>query len=1217
VSLQGLTQVITGSAAYQQLLARARAGQSPRALGLPRTARAVMVAGLQQLGCPIVYVTSSVESSRMMADALSQLSLNNQMPMRFTEPNTAFYDTVAPVRDVITQRSMVLAELTSANNPPAARPPSLIVTGPRALMQPTMPAKRFKLLTRVIKRDDTLSLETMIGHWVRMGYENEQVVDRVGTFSRRGGIIDVWSPAHPSPVRIELFGNVADSIRTFDPGTQRSGAALNSVTIAPMDVTEEIRDQKLEIEDTQSPSLPSPIAHLQSLIDYLPDNALLIIDDEEELRNTWHGLEERAQRERETMLQSLEAEGQALQAEASLPYLTWDQFKGFIEKVNVLVLGQPDDGMLSAHPLAGQFKQPPHFAGQLTPLLDYLKATLSNRDAASRQSIVIVSRQSARLSELWSERNSALAAAPALDEQPQGGLHFVVGALPSGFVFGADDERQTTDINGNPPSSIILLTDAEIYGNVRPEWFMRGRARKAAPERAFADWQAGDAVVHEDYGIGIYRGLVKLTVAPTATLPRDAAEGANEREYLLLEYQDADRLYVPLHQLDRVTRYVGADDETPKLDKLGSGQWEKARQKAAGAAADIARDLLKLYAEREMVTRPPFSKDTPWQIELESSFPFIETDDQLRAIQDVKRDMEKANPMDRLVVGDVGFGKTEVALRAAFKAVQDGKQVAVLVPTTVLAQQHWNTFSRRLEAYPMHIDMLSRFRTAAEKKEVYAGLADGTIDIVIGTHGLTGKDVKFKNLGLLVIDEEHRFGVKAKEKLKQLRTEVDVLTLTATPIPRTLYLGLSGVRAISRIETAPAERLPIISFVGAWDDVVVQQAIRRELDRDGQVFFVHNRIQTIYLLEQKLRRLVPEATLMVAHGQMEERELSRIMNRFSDGKVNVLLCTNIIESGLDIPNANTILIDNADHFGLAELYQLRGRVGRSTIQAYAYFLHDRKGRMTEEARARLETLRESAGIGAGYSISMRDLELRGAGDMLGAKQSGHIASVGFDLYSRLLSREVSVLRALRDGMPMPPDAPKPVTIDLPLTVGLPENYIGDTQLRVQLYRRAASLDSEEKIRLFEEELEDRFGKLPAPARNLTYQLRLKLAAANLGIQGISTDGNRFTIRAEAFQRMNPARLQRMLGSDALIGKHQVSFLRSGTPEKWKERLMDVVKKLAEMAEQTVPPKPASAPRPATQVLEALENGEDADEDVGEDAAEEEDKLPPITQDVDW
>ena len=534
--------------------------------------------------------------------------------------------------------------------------------------------------------------------------------------------------------------------------------------------------------------------------------------------------------------------------------------------------------------------------------------------------------------------------------------------------------------------------------------------------------------------------------------------------------------------------------------------------------------------------------------------------------------------MDRLVVGDVGYGKTEVALRAAFKAVQDGKQVAVLVPTTVLAQQHWNTFTRRLASFPLRIEMHSRFRSTAEKKQILEKLENGQIDIIVGTHGLVSDKVKFKDIGLLIIDEEHRFGLTAKEKLKKLRTQVDVLTLTATPIPRTLYLGLSGVRAISKIETPPAERLPVISFVGTWDDVVVQQAIRRELDRDGQVFLVHNRIQTIDLLAQKLRRLVPEAEFAVAHGQMDERELAKIMTRFSDGSIDILLSTNIIESGLDIPNANTILIDRADHFGMAELHQLRGRVGRSTIQAYAYFLHDRRSPMTSEARERLETLRETGGVGAGYSISMRDLEMRGAGDMLGPKQSGHIASVGFDLYTRLLSHEVSKLRAMRDGTPLPAEPLRPVVIDLPLTLGLPESYINDEPLRVQLYRRVASLETDAQVQAFEEELADRFGKLPAPALNLTWQVRLKLAAARLGASSITSEGNKVTVRADAIERLVPQirALQKLLGADARIGNHQVTFLRQGTPEQWKHRLMETVRRLAGMVEALPPPPPPRA-----------------------------------------
>ncbi|RMG65266.1 MAG: transcription-repair coupling factor [Chloroflexi bacterium] len=1174
--LRGLTEVIAHASALEVLAAEIGSGRAPVSLGLPRAARPFVLAALQRhLQRPIVYVTSSVESSRIATDALSNLS--DAPPLHFAEPNTAFYDSVAPVREVIAQRSVVLATLSLR----ADHRPPLIVTSPRALMHPVLPPAAFAQNTRVIRRDAAIHLESALEHWVKIGYEGEPVVERIGAFSRRGGIVDVWSPAHPLPVRIELFGDIADSIRAFDPGTQRSSESLTQIVIAPLEIAE-IGSRQPETRH-QPPS-----GKLSSLLDYLDDRALLVIDDEEALREAWRTLEEKAQRERETLAES------GMTVDARAPYISWDEFTTARVRVQTLVLGQSEAGTLSAHPLARQFVNPPHFAAQITPLLDYLKTQHSADDSIKT---VVVSRQAARLAELWSERHAAIAAQTALDEPPSGALTFISAALPAGFIWRPEAEGQAR----GRTTTFILLTDGEIYGYVRPEWFLRTRARKAAPEKAFADWQPGDAVVHEDYGIGIYRGLVRLTVnTGTATQP---VEG--EREYLLLEYADGDRLYVPLHQLDRVSRYVGSDDARPPLDKLGSGQWERAKQKARGAAAELARDLLQLYAERELARRPPFSKDTPWQIEMESAFPFIETDDQLQAIRAVKADMERPQPMDRLVVGDVGFGKTEVALRAAFKAVQDGKQVAVLVPTTVLAQQHWNTFTQRLAPYPIRIEMLSRFRTSAEKRAVLQGLRDGTVDIVIGTHALLSQEVQFNDLGLLVIDEEHRFGVAAKEKLKRLRTQVDVLTLTATPIPRTLYLGLSGVRAISRIETPPAERLPIISFIGPWDDAIVQQAIRRELDREGQVFFVHNRVQTIHLVEQKLRRLTPEANIAVAHGQMSERELAQVMARFAEGgagadRIDVLLCTNIIESGLDIPNANTIIVDHADQFGLAELYQLRGRVGRSTIQAYAYFLHARQSPMTPEARERLATLRETAGLGAGYSIALRDLEMRGAGELLGAKQSGHIAAIGFDLYTRLLANQVQMLRAMRDGAPLPPPEPKAVTIDLPLTVGLPESYIGDAALRVQLYRRAASLNSEEEIRAFEAELEDRFGRLPPAARNLTYQLRLKLLAHALDAQSITTDGDRFIIRAEAIGRMDARHVRRLIGEDALIGRMQVTFRRYGTPEQWKQRLMDVLRRLTEI-KATLPPAPTRPKQSAHSGLAALATPEGA-------------RLPPLTQD---
>ncbi len=1188
MSLNGLVSLIAQSSALLDLTDDVRVKRLTRALGLPRSARPFVVAALaSQLNRPIVYVTSSVDGSRAMSDTLNALGT---AALRFSEPNTAFYDNVAPVREVIAQRSVVLAALTTTNDRRSTTVSSvvaqvIVVCSPRALMHPTLSATDFRRDTRTLKRDQTISLESTVNHWVEIGYESEQVVERIGAFSRRGGIIDIWPPAHALPVRIELFGNQIDSMRYFDPGTQRSGEHVGVIVVTPLETHE-----LWSVEREANSSLHAPRSTtLATLLDHLTPDTLIIVDDEDELAASWESLENKAQREYETIARSTGADADdddltddepteaAALSDQHKPYIVWATFERARQSRYSVILGQAlEEVALSVHPFASQFGPAPHFAGQLPPLLEYLGVAMTDDSPhvprstlhESRSSIIIVSRQAARLAEVWREKHSAVAVSTDLAELPPGPLTFVTGALPEGFIFRNEEARkqneEKVDIGTAPfsmlSSSFSILTDAEIFGHVRPEGMVRGRARKSAPERAFADWQPGDAVVHEDYGIGIFRGLMRLTVNTGTSV--EPVEG--EREYLMLEYADADRLYVPLHQLDRVARYIGGDDSRPSLDKLGSAQWSQVKQKARGAAADMARDLLKVYAEREIATRPSFGKDTDWQTELEQSFPYVETDDQLKAIQDVKADMQRAKPMDRLICGDVGFGKTEVALRAAFKAVQEQKQVAVLVPTTILAQQHWNTFTKRLSTYPLVIEMLSRFRTAKEKKEVLEGLRDGTVDIVIGTHGLVASSVQFKDLGLLIIDEEQRFGIAAKEKLKRLRSSVDVLTLTATPIPRTLYFGLAGIRDISRIETPPAERLPIISFVGAWDDIVVQQAIRRELDRDGQIFFVHNRVNSIELVRQKLMRLVPEAKLAVAHGQMEERALARIMTNFVDKTYDVLLSTNIIESGVDIPNANTIIVDNADHFGLSELYQLRGRVGRSPTQAYAYFLHNRKARMTEDARDRLETLREAAGIGAGYAIAMRDLELRGAGDILGPKQSGQIASVGFDLYTRLLSREVNTLRALRDGTPIPTEELKAVVIDLPLSVGLSQAYIGDDPLRVQLYRRVASLDSEAKIQAFEEELTDRFGTLPQPALNLTYQVRLKLVASRLAATSITTDGNRFTIRAPAIEQMNRARLERLLGEDCIIGRTQVTYSRSGTPDQWKKRLFEIVSRLAEM-----------------------------------------------------
>jgi transcription-repair coupling factor (superfamily II helicase) len=673
--------------------------------------------------------------------------------------------------------------------------------------------------------------------------------------------------------------------------------------------------------------------------------------------------------------------------------------------------------------------------------------------------------------------------------------------------------------------------------------------------------------VHVEHGIGLFQGLEKMSFS------------GGEREYLLVEYAAGDKLYVPVYQADRLSRYVGVSDHPPSVNRLGTAEWERVKEKAQKAVEEIADDLLALYAAREVVEGHAFGSDTLWQAELEASFPYMETEAQLRALEEIKFDMERPHPMDRLVCGDVGYGKTEVALRAGFKAVMDGKQVTVLVPTTVLAQQHFQTFAERLKPFPVTVRMLSRFLTRKEQEEVVDGLAQGGVDIVIGTHRLLSNDVTFKDLGLLIIDEEQRFGVAHKERLKQMRQEVDVLTLTATPIPRTLHMSLTGVRDMSTIDTPPEERLPVRTHVGEYDETLIRQAILREVDRNGQVYFVHNRVMGIYQMAQRLRKLVPEVKISVAHGQMAERELEQAMLEFAAGHVDVLACTSIIESGLDIPNANTLVVNRADQFGLAQLYQLKGRVGRGARRAYAYFLHPKATSLSETARQRLETISEATELGAGFRIAMRDLEIRGAGELLGARQHGHVAAVGFDLYTRLLAKAVQESRRQRqvagsEGSPSGlqngmaayvQPLEQSVQINLPLAAYLPEQYVRDSALRLQLYRRLAGLTSEEEIEDLGAELKDRFGALPEESENLFYQLRLKLHALSAGAKTITMEEGQVVVRADSLEEMDRARLQRRLGDRARVARRAV-WLPLDEDERWRTTLVAVLQAMTEELE---------------------------------------------------
>ena len=692
------------------------------------------------------------------------------------------------------------------------------------------------------------------------------------------------------------------------------------------------------------------------------------------------------------------------------------------------------------------------------------------------------------------------------------------------------------------------------------------------PEGFYADLQAGDYVVHIDHGIGRFVGLVQRNL------------DGNEREYLAIEYDAGSQLYVPVHQADRLTRYAGAEGGEPPLDRLGGQEWQEKKGRVKEAVLEVAQEMLDLYARRHVVQGHGFKPDTSWQKELEDSFPYVETEDQKRALVEIKKDMESKRPMDRLLCGDVGYGKTEVALRAAFKAVMDDKQVAILVPTTVLAQQHYETFLQRLAAFPIKVEMLSRFRSPREQGEILKGLALGEIDIVIGTHRLLSADVELKELGLVIIDEEQRFGVTHKEQLKRLRTEVDVLTLTATPIPRTLYMALTGVRDISNLNTPPEERLPIVTHVGPYSPQLARQAILRELERGGQIFFVHNRVNTIDAMKAHLGQLVPEARVDIGHGQMPEHELAAVMHRFNSGQTDVLLSTTIIESGLDIPNANTLIVDRADTFGLAQLYQLRGRVGRGASRAYAYFFRHRKLSPTPDAQQRLEVIAENTQLGAGYSIAMRDLEIRGAGELLGTQQHGHIQAVGFHLYTRLLADAVRQIRRIesakqdelkKDGgkldaalASLSQPISMPVNVDLPLAVGIPADYINDQDLRLRLYRRIADLRDETEIEALASEFEDRFGPPPEMVQNLFYQMRVKLRAEKIGLSAIGWETGQVVLRFPSTPDGKEDGRLDDLGPD-IRGGRGAYWCTFGKDPDWMQRLLDTLSLLEKRNHVTV------------------------------------------------
>ena len=1123
--------------AYRNLLTRLEEGldtnETVQGLGLPRAARLPLVARVyQDLQRPTLLISNRADRALALFEEL-QFWLGETQAHYFPEPNPLFFEKSPWGKGTRRDRLAVLTMLARTLLPgaPTSQTPPIIVAPIRAIMTRTIPRRDFLKNTRNLQVGGQATPDQLTRTWVDNGYEYANIVVQAGQFSRRGGILDIWPPGEAQPIRIEFFGDEVDTMRAFDPATQRTVEKLKNVTIAPAREILPDAAEKAGISLKELSEFHIPLAHpfSGSILDFLPDDALVVLDGREFLSAAVMDIEEESLSRRDEAV----SEGE-LPEDFPMPFLTWSEIEDRFGQRGMVELGYthaPDQPQL-----ASAFSPGPRFAGKLRDFIGYLKDL-----EKEKEEWVIVSRQSPRLRNLWQEQT--LVGESSLDSETAS--QFIEGTLAGGWILDVPEEGRTH-----------LLTDGEIFGWSRPQPRRRYRPTAEAPESVYADLQPGDWVVHVDHGIGKYVGLVQRS------------QDDVQQEYLCVEYAEQDQLFVPIHHADRLTRYVGADGHVPSISRLGGGGWQNTKEKVREAVQEVAGEMLELYAKRQVAEGYAFSPDTPWQQELEASFPYIETEDQLQALSEIKEDMEAARPMDRLLCGDVGYGKTEVTLRAAFKAVMDGKQVAVLVPTTVLAQQHFDTFRERLSTFPVEVEMLSRFRTQKQQTRIIKDLKKGKVDIVIGTHRLLSQDVSFKDLGLVVIDEEQRFGVAHKEHLKKLRTSVDVLTLTATPIPRTLYMALTGVRDISTINSPPEERLPITTHIGPYDTKLVRQAVVRELERGGQIFFVHNRVQTINTMRSHLDRLVPEARIGIAHGQMNENRLADVMHQFTEGEIDVLLCTSIIESGLDIPNANTLIVDRADTFGLAQLYQLRGRVGRGAQRAYAYLFRHRVKQPTPEGQERLEVLAENTELGSGYAIAMRDLEMRGAGEMLGTRQSGYIASVGFHLYTRLLAQAVKQFR-LATGAIGPEDSTIldaslniPTSVNLPLSIGIPTSYIPDQALRLKLYRRLADIKDESELTTLEMEFEDRFGSLPEQVQNLIYQIKVKLLAALGGLSSVGFEGRQIVLRYPALPEGIDDRDLPEIGYPVIAGKNAYRIHFSDPQnEPWQEVLIETLLKI--------------------------------------------------------
>jgi transcription-repair coupling factor (superfamily II helicase) len=1076
------------------------AGLRHALVAVPEPIRAYAVAGLAQASGrhpTVVAVPTATDAERLAHDLVAYLG-PDEVDL-FPAWETLPFERVSPSVETMGRR---LRAMWRMQDP--ARMPRVLVAPVRSLLQRLGPHVE-DAAPVIVAPGDRIDPEELVARLVGMGYRREYQVEHRGELAVRGSIVDVFGSTADGPVRIDLWGDEVDRLTEFSVGDQRSTgdvAAAELFGARELLPTEEVRARAAALVgeapwgrehwerlaeglvfDGMESWLPWLSAEERLLIDLVPAQAQVLLVEPRRMRDRAGELLDEEAALAGTLAQTWGA------GDSGLPrlHLPFDRLLTGTDAVAWQVVPAPEGPGTTVVAAAGW-----------DPVVgDGERLVRQLRDLISHDYRIVVCAEGrgsgARVSALLADHGFA---APLVEGQPAAaellrpGMRVVVQPLERGFVY--------------PPLKLAVLAEGDVTGRRRTHRKPRPRARAA--ETFFDDIKTGDYVVHFQHGVGRFGGMVRRSI------------GGSERDYLLLEYRSGDKLYVPSDQIDLLRPYTGG--ESPSLSRLNGSDWQKSKSRVRAAVREIAQELVVLYQKRVNAPGHAFGPDTPWQAEMEEGFPYTETGDQLKAIAEVKADMEAQSPMDRLVCGDVGFGKTEVAIRAAFKAVQEGMQVAILVPTTLLASQHFQTFSERFAGYPVRVEMLSRFLTPGQSRQVLAGLTDGSVDVVIATHRLLGQEIAFKNLGLLVVDEEQRFGVNHKEAIKKLTTDVDVLTLTATPIPRTLEMSLTGIRDLTLLSTPPSERQPILTYVGEYDDRAVAEAVRRELLREGQVFYVHNRVADIEKVASELKGLVPEARVAVAHGQMDEAALEKVVYEFWEGRYDVLVCTTIIESGIDMPTVNTLVVDRADRLGLGQLHQLRGRVGRAGQRAYAYLLFPPELSLSEQAYERLRTIGEHTELGSGFKIAMRDLEIRGAGNLLGGDQSGHIAAVGYDLYVQMVSEAVAELK----GEEVRP--PAEIKLDLPVTANLPADYVGREDLRLEAYRRLATVTTHAEVDDIRTEWTDRYGPLPEPAEALLLIGRLRAECARTGVREVAVVRNTSGLGGGAFTaRLMPLSLK--------------------------------------------------------------------------------------------